>query len=68
MDAKPNLEDWLDALNGLPNLKNLSLQHATTLALPTSQLASIFTHRHSSLGVATWMIDRMKTRMGLGDK
>jgi hypothetical protein len=39
-DARPKLEDWLDALNEMPNLKTLSLQHATPLAPRTSQLIS----------------------------
>jgi hypothetical protein len=34
MSARPKLEDWLDTLNEMPNLKTLSLQHATPLAFP----------------------------------
>ena len=36
MDARPKLEDWLDALNEMPNLKTLSLQNAIPLAPPAS--------------------------------
>ena len=32
MGAKPKLEDWLDALNEMPNIKTLSFQHSTPLA------------------------------------
>jgi hypothetical protein len=30
-EARPTLDGWLDALNEMPNLKTLSLQHATPL-------------------------------------
>jgi hypothetical protein len=38
LEARPNLEDWLDALNEMPKLKTLSLQYAT----PPVPLASPF--------------------------
>ena len=38
--ARPKLEDWLDALNGSPQLEELSLQSATPLAPPTGSLMS----------------------------
>ena len=40
MDMRPKLEDWLDALNEMPNLKTLSLQNAVPLAPPASPLIS----------------------------
>jgi hypothetical protein len=39
-EARPELEDWLDASNEMPNLKTLSLQHATPLARQASPLIS----------------------------
>ena len=36
--AMPKLNDWLDALNDMPQLKELSLEHATPLAPPADPL------------------------------
>jgi F-box-like len=38
--ARPELNDWLDALNEMPQLKELSLRSATPLAPPTDPLIS----------------------------
>jgi hypothetical protein len=38
IDARPKLEDWLDALNEMPQLEELSLQSATPLAPLTGPL------------------------------
>ena len=38
--ARPKLEDWLDALNEMPQLEELSLQFATPLAPETGPLIS----------------------------
>ena len=39
-EARPKLQDWLDALNEMPQLEELSLQSATPLAPPTGSLMS----------------------------
>ena len=39
-EARPNLEDWLDALNEMPQLEELSLQSATPVAPRTGPLIS----------------------------
>ncbi|KAN0102369.1 hypothetical protein V8E52_005584 [Russula decolorans] len=39
-EARPKLEDWLDALNEMPQLEELSLQSATPLAPLTGPLIS----------------------------